>query len=306
MAREQVSERALTSQVPRGTKWGKLNDYYELTKPRIVMLMLITGYTTLWMATGTVPPLGLTLVTLVGTALSAGSANALNCYIDRDIDGIMRRTRNRPIPSGRLTPSEALWFGIITGIVAVALLAWLANPLAAFWAAFGILFYVFIYTLWLKRSTPQNIVIGGAAGSVPPLIAWAAATGTVTWPAIVLFLVIFLWTPPHFWALALFASEDYEKVNVPMLPNVHGVDATNKQIIVYTVLLTIVSLLLTPLGATGWLYFAAAALAGIYFIILAVRSAQAKDDDYRAAKKLFFYSILYLAIVFGAMVIDRQ
>lgn len=306
MARGHASGHAQLNQIPKGTGWGRLNDFYELTKPRIVMLMLITAYATLWLATGTVPPLGLTLLTLLGTALSAGSANALNMYIDRDIDIIMRRTRNRPIPAGRISPNEALWFGILMGIGSVVLLTWLVNPLSAFWAAFGILFYVFIYTLWLKRSTPQNIVIGGAAGSVPPLIAWAAATGTVQLPAVILFLVIFLWTPPHFWALALFASEDYAKVNVPMLPVVRGVAETNRQIIIYTVLLTIVTLLLTPAGSAGWFYFTAAALAGIYFIVLALRTARETDGSNRAAKKLFFYSILHLAIVFAAMVLDRQ
>lgn len=291
----------LRSSSPLGEK---MRAFYELTKPTIVLLILITAYATLWIASGTPPPFWLSLVTMVGAALSAGSANAINCYYDRDIDVIMRRTRTRPIPSGRVTPREALIFGIVIGIASVALLAWQVHWLAAAWALAGNLFYVFIYTMWLKRSTPQNIVIGGAAGSVPPLIAWAAITGTVAWPAVILFLVIFLWTPPHFWALALFRNEDYTKANVPMMPVVRGLRSTKIQILVYTVLVTAVSLLLTPAGAAGWVYFALALALGGYFIYLAWLTL--KDETDRSAKRLFGYSILYLGLLFAAAVADRQ
>lgn len=283
---------------------SKARAFYELTKPTIVLLILVTAYATLWIASGDPPSLWLSLVTIVGAALSAGSANAINCYYDRDIDQIMGRTRTRPIPSGRVTPREALVFGIVTGVLSVVLLAWLAHPLAAFWALAGNLFYVFVYTMWLKRSTPQNIVIGGAAGSVPPLIAWAAVHGTVAWPAVILFLVIFLWTPPHFWALALFRNEDYARAGVPMLPVVKGARATKVQILIYTIVVTLVSLLLTPSGAAGWLYAVLASAFGGYFIYLAWLTL--KDPGDRAAKRLFGYSIIYLALVFAAAVIDRQ
>lgn len=289
--------------IPGGLR-NKLSAYYELTKPRIVYLMLITAYATMWIASGTFPSIWLSIVTLVGTALAAGSANAINCYFDRDIDVIMRRTRKRPIPAGLITPREALTFGIVTGVLSFVLLTWQANLLTASWALGGNLFYVFIYTMWLKRSTPQNIVIGGASGSVPPLIAWAAVTGTVAWPAVILFAVIFLWTPPHFWALALYSNEDYSKAKVPMMPVVRGVEETKNQMIAYSVILTLVSLLLTPSGATGWLYTVAAAALGGYFIYLAVLTK--KDPTDRSAKRFFGYSLLYLALLFAVAVIDRQ
>lgn len=283
---------------------SKARAFYELTKPTIVLLILVTAYATLWIASDTPPSVWLSLMTILGAALSAGSANAINCYYDRDIDEIMARTRTRPVPSGRVTPREALIFGIVTGILSVALLAWFVHPLAAFWALAGNLFYVFVYTMWLKRSTPQNIVIGGAAGSVPPLIAWAAVHGTVAWPAVILFLVIFLWTPPHFWALAIFRNEDYARAGVPMLPVVKGAHATKVQILIYTIVLTVVSLLLVPSGAAGWLYAVMATVFGGYFIYLAWLTL--KDPGDRAAKRLFGYSIIYLALVFAAAVIDRQ
>lgn len=282
----------------------KVNAYYELMKPTIVFLILFTAYATLWIATGSPPSLRLSLVILIGAGLAAGSANAMNCVYDRDIDAVMRRTRRRPIPSGRLSPREALIFGVVTGIASFIFLWWQTNWLAAAWALGGNLFYVFIYTMWLKRSTPQNIVIGGAAGSVPPLIAWAAVTGAVEWPAIILFAIIFLWTPPHFWALALFRSEDYQQAGVPMMPVAVGAEATKRQIIGYTVVLTVVSMLLTFTGAVGWLYFVLAGLFGGYFIYLAWLTY--KDTTDAAAKKLFGYSIIYLALVFAAAVVDSQ
>ena len=282
----------------------KARAFYELTKPTIVLLILVTAYATLWIASDSPPSLWLSFTTVLGAALAAGSANAINCYYDRDIDQVMSRTRKRPVPAGQVTPREALVFGIVTGVLSVVLLSWLVHPLAAFWALAGNLFYVFVYTMWLKRSTPQNIVIGGAAGSVPPLIAWAAVHGTVAWPAVILFLIIFLWTPPHFWALALFRHEDYARAGVPMLPVVKGSHATKVQILVYTVLLAVVSLLLVPAGAAGWLYDVLAAAFGGYFIYLAWLTL--KDPGDRAAKRLFGDSIIYLALVFAAAVIDRH
>ena len=227
---------------PNPTVRRTAGDFLALTKPTIMLLVLVTGFLTLFVIPGEMPSPGLVVTTVLGTAMASGSANALNMYFDRDIDQIMKRTRTRPIPAGKVTPNEALMFGIGLGVASVALLWTTTNALAAVIALSGILFYVCVYTLFLKRRTPQNIVIGGAAGSVASLIAWAAVTGTVALPAWLLFLVIFLWTPPHFWALALLASEDYARAGVPMLPVVRGHDETRKQIFIYTALLV-------PLGA---------------------------------------------------------
>lgn len=281
---------------------GRLRDYLSLTKPRIVLLVLITAYTAVRVAAGRELGWPLLLLTIAGTALAAASANALNCYIDRDIDALMRRTRRRPLPAGRLSPRSALWFGLALGILAVGLLGAFVNGLAAGLALAGILFYVLVYTVWLKRLTPQNIVIGGAAGAVGPLIGWAAAAGRLDWPAVVLFGIIFLWTPPHFWALALFRRDDYLAAGIPMLPVVAGEAATRRHILRYSVALVACSLLLYPLGAAGGLYLGAAAIAGAYFLLLALRVARDTGDG--AAVQLYRYSIVYLAVVFLALTVD--
>lgn len=277
--------------------------YLELTKPRIIGLLLVTTYATMLVAGGEVPAWDLIFWTILGGALTSGSANAYNMVYDRDIDAVMKRTRWRPLPSGRIKPAGALVFATVLGVAGVAELAYFVNPLAAALALFGELFYVFVYTMSLKRNTVHNIVIGGAAGAVPPLVGWAAVTGTLDWAAVMLFLVIFLWTPPHSWALALYKNADYTAVDVPMLPVVRGRDATIQQILFYTVLLiasTVVFVFVHPLT---FFYLATALVLGAGFAYFAIRLAQRGTDG--AAKQLFAYSIVYLGLIFGAMVYDQ-
>jgi protoheme IX farnesyltransferase len=261
------------------------------------------------MAARGVPPLGLVLATLIGGAFAAGSAGAFNCVIDRDIDRLMRRTAARPLAVGRIAPASAIVFALLLGGLGFAVLYHWASPLAAWLSLAGNAYYVFIYTLWLKRTTPLNIVIGGAAGAVPPLVGWAAVTHTIGAPALGLFALIFLWTPPHFWALALMTETDYARANVPMLPNVRGIQHTKVQIFVYTIILVVLSLALTPLGVMGLWYFVPAAILGSIFISDAWRLLREPETatpqaDPRA-RILFKYSLLYLALMCAAMVLDR-
>ncbi|HKV46148.1 MAG TPA: heme o synthase [bacterium] len=279
-------------------------DYLALMKPRIIGLLLMTTWTTMLIATPHHIDLRILLLTLLGGTLAAGSANALNMYIDRDIDAIMRRTCLRPVPAGRLSPAQALGFGVVTGVLSVGVLAGGVNLLSAALSTAGIFFYVGVYTFWLKRRTPQNIVIGGAAGAVPPLVAWAAATGHVTVPALVLFAIVFLWTPPHFWALALGKADDYRTAGIPMLPVVRGDRETRRQIFVYSLVLCAVTLLLyTPLRVLGPVYLAAAVLLNGVFVFLAWSVLTRRTPNAEAV--LFGYSILYLALLFVTMAVDR-
>lgn len=278
-------------------------DFLALTKPTIMLLVLVTGFLTLFVIPGEMPSPGLVVTTVLGTAMASGSANALNMYFDRDIDQIMKRTRTRPIPAGKVTPNEALMFGIGLGVASVALLWTTTNALAAVIALSGILFYVCVYTLFLKRRTPQNIVIGGAAGSVAPLIAWAAVTGTVALPAWLLFLVIFLWTPPHFWALALLASEDYARAGVPMLPVVRGHDETRKQIFIYTALLVPLTLAFYLIDFAGVIFLVGGMAVTLVFLQKAWKLL--KDKSRESARDVFIFSIFYLALWFVALLIDR-
>jgi protoheme IX farnesyltransferase len=277
--------------------------YLNLMKPHVTVLLLGTTLAAMVVAAGTFPPLPLVLATLVGGALAAGSANAINCYWDRDIDAVMSRTRARTLPSGRVPETHALAFGLALGIASFGLLASAVNLLSAILAAAAIVFYVGVYTMWLKRSTAQNIVIGGAAGAAPVLIGWAAVTGGVGLPAIWMFLIIFLWTPPHFWALSLVLKQDYARANVPMLPVVMGERETHKQIVAYTLLLFAATLVLFATQAMGYLYLAAALLLGTGLLVLAVLLARRKT--LRSARTLFWFSNYYLALIFAAMVIDR-
>jgi heme o synthase len=286
-----------------GSLRGVISDYYELTKPRIIVLLLITTLAAMVMAARGLPPLGLVLVTLVGGALAAASGGVFNCVIDRDIDLVMQRTMKRPLPQGRVTPTEALIFAGLLGTVSFALLYICVNPLAAWLSLAGNAYYVIIYTLWLKRTTTLNIVIGGAAGAVPPLVGWAAVTGHIGAPAVALFALIFLWTPPHFWALALMVETDYHKANVPMLPNVRGVQRTKIEIFIYTVVLVAFSLALTPLGVMGIGYFAAAAVLGAIFLVDAWKMFGGPTKP--LARALFSYSLVYLGLMCLVMVADR-
>jgi len=282
---------------------GMVVDYYELTKPRIVYLLLITTFAAMVMAAHGLPPLALTLATLAGGALAAGSAGAFNCVLDRDIDRLMTRTMTRPVAVGRITPLAAAVFAAVLAVVSFAILYRFANPLAAWLSLAGNVYYVLIYTLWLKRSTTLNIVIGGAAGAVPPLVGWAAVTHSIGGPALGLFALIFLWTPPHFWALALMTNTDYAKAKVPMLPNVRGAAHTKREIFIYSIVLVAVSLALTPLHVMGLWYFVPAAILGGVFIYDAWRMFAGPTKP--LARVLFKYSLLYLALMCLAMVADR-
>ncbi len=277
-------------------------DYVALTKPGIMSLLLTTTFCAMLIAERGLPPLWLVVVTLVGGVLASGGASVLNCYIDRDIDGEMSRTRNRAIVAGRVSPQAALIYGVTLSAVAVLMLGIWVNWLAAMLALAGNLFYVLIYTLWLKRTTPYNIVIGGAAGAAPPLVGWAAVTGNLTPLAWGLFLIIFAWTPPHFWALALLKQGEYTRAAVPMLPVVRGELETRRQILFYTVILAVGCVALTPFGL-GWIYLVGALILNGLFVAYAVLLY--RKPSKRAARQMFFYSLWYLAGIFAVAVIDR-
>jgi protoheme IX farnesyltransferase len=277
--------------------------YLALTKPRIISLLLVTTVPTMIVADGGMPSLVLIALTLVGGTLAAAGANTINCYIDRDIDRVMIRTQGRPLPAGIVEPERALMFGLGLGAASFAILSVGANLLSAGLALGALAFYVFVYTIWLKRSTVQNIVIGGAAGAMPPLVGWAAVTGTLGWPALVLFGIIFLWTPPHFWALAMRYRNDYARAGVPMLPVVRGEDETARQIVIYSLLLVASTLVLTPVAGMGLLYTAAAVGLGGWFIWLAVGIYRERSPE--SCRALFFYSLVYLAALYITMGIDQ-
>ncbi len=282
---------------------ASLQAYVALMKPRIIELLLVTTVPTMVLAERGVPSLWLVAAVIIGGTLAAGGANAINMYVDRDIDDVMRRTRHRPLPRHAVAPRNALWFGIGLSVAAFAWLTLTVNLLSALLAMSAIAFYVFVYTLWLKRSTPQNIVIGGAAGCVPVLVAWAAVTGEVGLPALVLFAIVFYWTPPHFWALALRYRGDYAAARVPMLPVVRGEAETARQIVLYTIALVAVSLLLLPAAGMGWVYLVAAVVLGALFLLGALR-LRADAANGRAAINLFRYSITYLTLLFAAVAVD--
>jgi protoheme IX farnesyltransferase len=276
--------------------------YLALTKPRIIVLLLITTVPAMILAAGRVPSPWLIFATLLGGTLAAASANAINMYLDRDIDEVMRRTRRRPLPGHRVSPEAALRFGYALGVVAFAFLALAVNVLSALLALSAIVFYVFVYTMWLKRSTVQNIVIGGAAGAVPVLVGWAAVTGGLAWPAWILFAVIFVWTPPHFWALAMRVRDDYAAAGIPMLPVVRGEDETRRQIVAYSIALFATTLLLAPADGIGAIYLAAAVGLGGAFVGRALLLWRRPSEQ--RAWGLFKYSIVYLGALFGAVAID--
>jgi protoheme IX farnesyltransferase len=276
--------------------------YVQLTKPRIIVLLLIVTVPAMILAARGMPSPWLILATLAGGTIAAGSANAINCYLDRDIDEIMKRTRRRPLPAHRITPERALRFGFILGAASFLFLSMAVNVLAASLALSAIGFYVFVYTMWLKRSTTQNIVIGGAAGAVPALVGWAAVTGTVGIPALVLFAIVFVWTPPHFWALAMRYSDDYASAGVPMLPAVRGDVETRRQILVYSLVLFATTLVLVPLAAMGPVYVLTAVGLGGTFVYKAMQLWRRSSPA--LAMRLFKFSILYLALLFAAVAVD--
>src|SRR3954467_9462028 len=284
--------------------YAAIGDYVALTKPRVMSLVVFTALVGLMVAPGGIDPFA-GLVALVCIAAGAGAAGALNMWYDADIDALMARTAMRPIPSGRVSRAEALIFGLMLGTCAVLTLGTFLNMAAAALLAFTIFFYVVVYTMWLKRRTPQNIVIGGAAGALPPVIGWAAAAGDVGLEPLTLFLIIFLWTPPHFWALSLNRTDDYARAGVPMLPVVAGRAATTRQILIYSALLVLASELPWVLGFAGAVYGAIAAICGGLFVLLAGQLNRAIEADRRAAHRLFVFSIFYLFVLFAGLLIDH-
>jgi protoheme IX farnesyltransferase len=285
---------------------GTVSDYVALLKPRVMALVIFTALVGLVIAREPMHP-WMGFMTLFAIAMGAGASGALNMWFDADIDAVMARTSARPLPRGSILPGEALGFGMTLAVASVLLLGLIANVLSAALLAFTIIFYVVVYTMWLKRSTAQNIVIGGAAGALPPVIACSAATGSLELSSLSLFLIIFLWTPPHFWALALLRTDDYAKAAIPMLPVVAGEDETRRQILIYSVLLVLASFAPLGLGIAGWSYLAAAAVFGTVFLERAVRLYRHREGDpaRRAAARLFGYSILYLFAIFAALLVER-
>jgi len=282
-------------------------DLYALTKPGVMRLVVFTAICGL-LAAPVMPPLVIGFTAILCIALGAGAAGALNQWYEADLDAKMKRTANRPLPAGRLDRQTALHFGVGLAFFSVILMELATNALAALLLASSILFYVLIYTVWLKRRTAQNIVIGGAAGAFPPLIGWVAATGRIELLPVFLFAIIFLWTPPHFWALSLFVRSDYAAANVPMMPVVAGISATRRQILIYAVIMAFAAVVPWPLGLTGWIYGAASAILGAFFVALAIGVAAntaSEPKDMGPEKRLFAFSILYLFVLFAALVADR-
>jgi protoheme IX farnesyltransferase len=287
------------------SSWARVLDYVRLMKPRIIVLLLITTAGAMWLASQGQPDMDVLLTTLGTGTLAAGAANTINCLYDRDIDRVMVRTQGRPIPAGRIQPVQALVFAVVLAVGALVLQSWRVNLLSALLEWAGILVYVLVYTHWLKRSSSQNIVIGGAAGAIPPLVGWAAVTGTLSPCAWILFAIVFIWTPPHFWALALMVREDYAQVGVPMLPVVAGSELTTQQMLLYTLLLVPTSLLLVyPCGVVGGLYALMALILGgvfLYKVLQLFHQPQAVD----LARSVFKYSIVYLLLLYLGMGLDR-
>ena len=291
-----------TATLPASGVRQVLADYVALTKPKVQLLLLLTTVTTMYVAGD--PSVELVLATCLGGSLSAGGAGAVNHWFDRDIDAQMARTATRPVPAGRIAPGAALAFGLLLGALSFAWLTVAVNLLAAVLTLCGFLGYVFVYTVWLKRRTPQNIVIGGAAGAVPPLVGWAAVTGRVDPAALYLFAIVFYWTPPHFWALSLLMKDEYARVGVPMMPVVRGEAETRRQILLYTLLLGVLTLLPVVFGFFGAVYAVAALGLGAVFVVLAVRLQRRADR--RSALRTYLFSLAYLAALFCAMVLDAR
>ena len=299
----------MTTEVPAttvrapSTLLTTLRAYWILTKPTIIVLLLITTVPAMVVAAGTWPDTRLVIATLIGGFLSAGGAGALNQFADRDLDALMRRTRTRPVPAGIVSPRAAAIFGVTLGVLAAIWLAWQVNLVAAALSVAAFLVYVGLYTLVLKRRTVQNIVIGGAAGAAPPLIGWAAVTGSLEAPALLLFLIVFYWTPPHFWALSLRIKDDYSAAGVPMMPVIWGEEETKRQILLYTYLLVALTFIFGALAQMRVIYFGFVIVGGAYFIYLALRLRH--GEGITGAMPLFMYSMLYLALLFGSMMADE-
>ncbi len=293
-----VSQHSITNE------WIEIaRDYLALTKPGIVIWLMITAFCAMVVASRGIPGLGVSVATLGGLALSAGGAHAVNMWYDRDIDQVMERTKNRPVATGRISARNSLIFGVTAGILAFVLQAVFVNSMTAVTCLGGYLVYVFVYAVWLRRRSPQNIVIGGAAGAFPPLVGWAAITNHVGLVAGLMFLLIFLWTPPHFWSLALYKQNDYRRANIPMMPIVRGYRSTTIQTLVYTMLTVATSLALFWLGGLSWVYLVVALIAGATFLVYQVRLLLAPDKTGSWAKRNFKFSLIYIAVLFFAMVV---
>ena len=292
----------MTAETGGATSSAGAGDFFALLKPRVMSLVVFTGLVGILIAPGHIHPV-LAAVAVLCIAVGSGAAGAINMWYDRDIDAVMARTRHRPIPAGRVAPGDALGFGVVLSVASVTLMGLMVDYVAGALLALAILFYVFVYTMGLKRRTPQNIVIGGAAGAFPPMIGWAAVTGGVSLESLALFALIFFWTPPHFWALALYRCGDYAKAGVPMLPVVAGRAATTRQMLAYTLLLLPVALAPTLLGFAGWVYGSASLVLSLGFVAAAATVMRADDDG--PAKRMFGYSIFYLATLFALLVADR-
>jgi protoheme IX farnesyltransferase len=302
MAEQQIG---IANEAPAATAVGvgaSVGDFIALLKPRVMSLVVFSGFAGLYVAPGHIHPV-IAAVAVLCIAVAAGASGAINMWYDRDIDAIMSRTRGRPIPRGVVTPEQALTFGLVLSLFSVMLMDIAVNTTAAALLAFTIFFYVVIYTMWLKRSTPQNIVIGGASGAFPPMIGWAAVTGDVSLASIALFLIIFMWTPPHFWALSLYREGDYAKAGVPMMPVVAGQRSTKLQMLVYTLILCPLTLAPVYLGVAGWVYGAASIALNLGFVGHALRVL--RSDDLRYAKRMFGFSLLYLFAHFLMLCVDR-
>jgi heme o synthase len=291
-----------TPSVPSPRTRSTLKAYFLLTKPRVIELLLVTTVPAMVLADNGLPALWLIAVVLLGGSMAAGGANTINCWIERDRDSMMRRTHGRPLPAGDINPTGALVFGLVLEAAAFGLLWSSVNLLAASLAVSATLFYVFVYTLWLKPRSTQNIVIGGAAGAVPVLVGWAAVTGSLASPAWLMFAIIFFWTPPHFWALSIRYRDDYQAAGIPMLPVVRGIPAAARQIVAYSFIVTAVSLALLPVSDLSWAYAAAATVLGLLFIVRAIQLQ--RDPTPQRAIKLFTFSNLYLALLFAAIAVD--
>jgi protoheme IX farnesyltransferase len=296
------SRTAAAAALPGGRVRQVVADYVTLTKPKVQSLLLLTTVTTMYVAGD--PSVALVFWTVLGGSLASGGAGAVNHWYDRDIDAQMARTATRPVPAGRVSPRAALTYGIVLAALSFLVLSVAVNLLSACLALAGFLGYVFVYTVWLKRSTPQNIVIGGAAGAVPPLVGWAAVTGHLDPTALYLFAIVFYWTPPHFWALSLLMKDEYARVGVPMMPVVHGETETRRQILLYTCLLLVLTLIPVLFGFFGALYAALAVALGGAFVWLAVRLQRSADR--RSALRTYLFSLAYLALLFSAMVLDAR
>ena len=282
--------------------WAVASDYLALTKPPIIVLLVVTALGAMFLAAQGAPPLVTSLYVVIGGSLAAGGANALNQYLERDIDGLMTRTTLRPIPGHRIEPRQALVFGLLLNVMAFALLSSQVNLLSALLTLSATLFYTLVYTQWLKRSTTQNIVIGGAAGAIPPMVGWAAVTGSLGLPALYLFGIVFFWTPPHFWALAILIRHDYARARVPMLPVVRGIRETASAIMLHSILLVTITLLFFTVDGLGWSYFAGASALGIAFLAYAGRLLRAPTVKH--ARALYLYSLAYLALLFLVIATD--